>query len=141
MGIASDRWRQEHERCLARSQEAEALQHAIAAADLYMQAAQRATTPAERARFTRKCSEILALGERLKANAKAATAASQAPVPESTRPLTTSEKTIILRASRLHGNVFPPWDSAPDAAAFDAGPDGAAYVCVGTMIVLLSVAE
>ncbi|KAK0623360.1 hypothetical protein B0T14DRAFT_174333 [Immersiella caudata] len=118
----------EHERRLARSQGAEALQHAIAAADLYMQAAQRATTTAERVRLTRKCSEILALGERLKANAKAAAAASRPPVPESTRPLTTSEKTIILRASRLHGNVFPPWDSAPDPAAFDAGPNGAAYV-------------
>ena len=103
-----------------------------------MQAAQRATTPAERLRLTRKCSEILALGERLKANAKAAAAASRAPVPESTRPLTTSEKAIILRASRLHGNVFPPWDSAPDPAAFDAGPDGAAYLCVGTIIALLS---
>jgi hypothetical protein len=98
-----------------------------------MQAAQRATTPAERARLGRKCSEVLALGERLKANAKAAAVASRSRAPESTRPLTTAEKTIILRASRLHGNVFPPWESAPDPTVFDTAPDGAAYVCVGTI--------
>jgi len=104
-----------------------------------MQAAQNATTPAERARLGRKCSEVLALGERLKANATASTAASRPSVPESTRSLTTNEKTIILRASRLHGNVFPPWDSAPDPASFDTGSDETFYVCVRMMAESVSV--
>lgn len=107
----------------------EALQHAIAAAELYMQAARKAATATERGRLSRKCKDVIALGERLKANAKAAAATSRPPVPESTRPLTTVEKTIVLRASRLHGNVFPPWETAPGPATFsDAGDDGAAYM-------------
>jgi calpain-7 len=90
-----------------------------------MQAAKTAKTPAERVRLGRRCGEVIALGERLKANAGP-------PVPESTRPLTTSEKAIIWRASRLHGSLFPPWESAPDPAVFtDTGPGGTAYVCVG----------
>ncbi|KAK3357323.1 hypothetical protein B0T25DRAFT_566622 [Lasiosphaeria hispida] len=119
----------ELERRLARSRGEEALQLAIAAADLYMQAAQKAPTAAERARLSRKCSEVIALGERLKANTKAASAASRPPVPESTRPLTTPEKAIVLRSSRLHGNIFPPWESAPDPKVFsDTGIDEGAYI-------------
>ena len=86
-----------------------------------MQAARKASTPAERSRLNRKCSDVIVLAERLKANAKAAAAGSRPLVPESTRPLTTAEKTIILRASRLHGNIFPPWESAPDPSVF-SGP-------------------
>ncbi|KAK0753490.1 hypothetical protein B0T18DRAFT_452423 [Schizothecium vesticola] len=107
-----------HERLLAQAHGDEALQHAIAAADLYMQAARKASTPAERSRLNRKCSDVVVLAERLKANAKAAAAGSRPLVPESTRPLTTAEKTIILRTSRLHGNIFPPWESAPDPSVF-----------------------
>lgn len=46
---------------------------------------------------------------------------SQASKPKGTRQtrtLPTSEKTILLRSSKLHGNVFPPWDHDPDPAAF-----------------------
>ena len=89
-----------------------------------MRAAETAKTPAERVRLGRRCRELIALGERLKANAGP-------PVPESTRPLTRSEEAIILRASRLHGNLFPPWESAPDPAVFTAtSPGETAYVCV-----------
>ncbi|KAK1835070.1 hypothetical protein QBC39DRAFT_419504 [Podospora conica] len=119
----------DHERLLAQAHGDEALRHAIAAAELYMQAARKAATPAERSRLNRKCSHLIALGERLKANAKAAAAGSRPLVPESTRPLTTAEKTIILRASRLHGNIFPPWESAPDPSVFSApAPDADADV-------------
>lgn len=110
---------------------ADALKHAIAAAELYMQAASKAKTPADRSRLGRKCAELIGLGERLKANARTAAAASRLPVPESTRTPTTAEKTIILRASRLHGNIFPPWDSDPDPKSFsDSGADGDAYMWV-----------
>lgn len=94
------------------------MKHAIAAADLYMQAAGKARAPEDRKRFTRKCADLIALGERLKANAKSASSASRPPVPESTRPLTTAEKTAVLEASRLHGNVFPPWERAPAPESF-----------------------
>lgn len=96
-----------------------------------MQAARNASTAAERARLSRRCNDVIALGERIKANQRAAVASSRPPVPESTRPLSTLEKTIILRASRLHGNIFPPWESPPDPTVFsDLGPGGDAYVCV-----------
>lgn len=91
-----------------------------------MQAAGKAKTPADRTRLRRKFAELVGLGERIKANAKAAAAASRPPVPESTRALTTAEKTIVLKASRLHGNVFPPWDSPPSQELFSetSSPDG-----------------
>ncbi|KAM7205093.1 hypothetical protein V8F33_001334 [Rhypophila sp. PSN 637] len=121
----------EHERLLARSTGSDALKHAIAAADLYMQAALKAKVPTERARLRRKCSDLLALGERLKANSIVASAASRPPIPESTRPLTVQEKTIIIKSSRLHGNVFPPWETAPAPDTFtQAGPEGDVFVYV-----------
>ncbi|KAK4157118.1 hypothetical protein C8A00DRAFT_40484 [Chaetomidium leptoderma] len=117
----------EHERRLSQSQGDEALKHAIAAADLYMQAADKANTPENRKRLRRKCVELIGLGERLKAGGKATGVASRPPVPESTRPLTTAERTIVLRASRLHGNVFPPWDSAPSSESFSEPGSGDPY--------------
>ncbi|KAL1835651.1 hypothetical protein VTJ49DRAFT_1858 [Mycothermus thermophilus] len=115
----------EHERRMKAARgDKEALEHAIAAAELYMKAASAAKTAEDRRRLGRKCKELIELGERLKARTKGTTAdaAVRRPVPESTRPLTTAEKTIILKASRLHGHVFPPWDSAPGPETFsDAG--------------------
>jgi hypothetical protein len=120
---------QEHERraAEARPGDGDALKHAIAAAELYMKAAATAEAPADRKRLRRKCADLIAFGERIKAGGtKAPDGPSRPAVPESTRPLTTTEKTIVLRASRLHGNVFPPWEAAPGSAAFaDAGGQGA----------------
>jgi hypothetical protein len=105
------------------------LEHAIAAADLYMQAAVNAKAPEDRKRLRRKCADLIALGERLKTGARAPDAVSRRPVPESARPLTTAEKTVVLRASRLHGHVFPPWESAPAPESFaDAGNPPYTYV-------------
>jgi hypothetical protein len=118
---------------VGRTQGEEALKHAIAAAELYMQAASNAKTVEDRKRLRRKCAELIELGERLKANNNntVSDAASRPPVPESTRPLTTAEKTIILKASRLHGTVFPPWQSAPDPSSFSSpGNSGTPYMCV-----------
>ncbi|KAK3366345.1 hypothetical protein B0H63DRAFT_490759, partial [Podospora didyma] len=75
------------------------------------------------------CSDLIALGERLKANAKAASATSRPSVPEPTRTLPAAEKSILLRSSRLHGSIFPPWDSAPDPSTLlDRRPDSDTYV-------------
>lgn len=105
------------------------MKHAIAAAELYMQAAVKAKAPEDRKRLRRKCADLIALGERLKTSAKGPDAASRRPAPESTRPLTTAEKTIVLRASRLHGHVFPPWESAPAPESIeDVGSPAYTYV-------------
>jgi calpain-7 len=106
---------------LALSTGPEALQNAIAAAELYMQAMQKGEktmTAAERGKISRRCNDLLALAERLKANARAAAQSGQPPVPESTRILPAAEMAILLRSSRLHGNVFPPWESEPAPETF-----------------------
>ncbi len=102
-----------------------ALQHAIDAAELYMKAVKEAATPAERARLKRKCQELVARAEQLKnTTTAAATTSTPAPglpargAPQQSRELSTAEKTIVLRSSRLYGSVFPPWESAPPASAF-----------------------
>ncbi|KAA8629303.1 hypothetical protein SMACR_06499 [Sordaria macrospora] len=110
----------EHERRLAESHGQEALKHAIAAAEIYMRAAEKAANPKDRNRLQRKCSDLIALGERLKANAKSAATSARPPVPESTRTLTIAEKTLILKSSKLHGNIFPPWEKIPDPDEFAA---------------------
>ncbi|KAH6849800.1 hypothetical protein B0I37DRAFT_338981 [Chaetomium sp. MPI-CAGE-AT-0009] len=108
----------DHEQRLRNAHGDDALKHAIAAAELYMQAASKAKSVEDRKRLSRRCTELIALGERLKANARVASIASRPIVPESTRPLTTAEKTTVLEASRLHGNVFLPWERAPDLKSF-----------------------
>ncbi|EPE07366.1 palb protein [Ophiostoma piceae UAMH 11346] len=131
-----------------------ALQHVIAAVELYMKAVQEAQTPADRNRLRKKCTELMAYGEKLKTSkelppvattetslaslslaepssspavktantpntpnatkiakvAKAPNAAPARPVPLSTRELSKKEQIILLKASKLHGSVFPPWD-------------------------------
>jgi len=79
-----------------------------------MKAAQEAKAQEQRARLSRKCSELLTLAERL----KLAAANPDPPGPKSTRELTTAEKVIILRASKIHGKLFPPWDHPPGPDAF-----------------------
>ena len=74
-----------------------------------MRAAEKAANPKDRSRLRRKFDDLAALGERLKANAKSAATSARQPVPESTRTLTVAEKTLILKSSKLHGNIFPPW--------------------------------
>lgn len=105
---------QEHERKAASSSGKEALSHAISAAELYMQAVQKAAAPADRMRLSRKCSDMLDLAERL----KSLSMNPEPPGPKSTRQLSTAEKAILLRSSRLHGKVFPPWEAAPESKAF-----------------------
>lgn len=85
-----------------------------------MRAAEKAANPKDRNRLQRKCSDLIALGERLKANAKFAATSARPPVPESTRTLTIAEKTLILKSSKLHGNIFPPWEKIPDPDEFAA---------------------
>jgi hypothetical protein len=96
-----------------------------------MSAAATAPTIQDRKRLRRKCADLIALGERLKAgaNGSGTSARPRRPlVPVSTRPLTTLEKTIILKASRLHGDVFLPWETDPGPEVFS--DDGGVYLFV-----------
>jgi len=99
---------QEHESSVGRSSGKTALQHAISAAECYMKAARTASTPADRARLKRKCEELIALAERLKGPTPG-----PSNTPQQSRQLPTAEKMILLRSSKLHGSIFPPWESAP----------------------------
>ncbi|KAK8022333.1 Calpain-like protease palB/cpr-8 [Apiospora rasikravindrae] len=100
----------------------EALDHAIASAELYMKAAGTARVPTEKARLRQKCNDLLSLAERLKKIARAVDTVSQVEkrlkLPRLSRQIPISEQTILLRGSKLHGSKFPPWESDPDPEEF-----------------------
>lgn len=85
-----------------------ALAAAIAAAELYMAAAASAPSKAQAARLRRRCQELIRDAETLKARRA--------------RP------DVLRRASRLHGNDFPPWDAEPADAEFERRPGADLYV-------------
>ncbi|RKU47891.1 cysteine protease [Coniochaeta pulveracea] len=90
------------------------------AGQMLMEAAQKARTKKDRSILTRKCNELITLAERY----KLAAANPDPPGPKSTRKLSTAEKVILLRSSKLHGSTFLPWEGPPAAETFAKGPDG-----------------
>ncbi|KLU83507.1 calpain-7 [Magnaporthiopsis poae ATCC 64411] len=136
----------ELERLARRASGKDAVKHAIAAAEAYMKAVKEASSPAEKNRLKRRCEEVIVFAERLKGPLQApglepaarrgsATTASLSAAPGSpaacsalpqgpaqSRQLPTSEKAILLRSSRLHGNIFPPWDAPPSEDSFRRSP-------------------
>jgi calpain-7 len=90
-----------------------------------MKAVSAARTPADKARFKQKINDLVSQAERLKKIIKAGDSVSKVErrlkLPRMVRQLPTSEKNILLRASKLHGNIFPPWESDPDPDDF-TGP-------------------
>ncbi|KYK54547.1 PALB protein [Drechmeria coniospora] len=94
---------------LARSSGHETLSHAIRGAELYMAAAAEASNEIDAARLRRKCRELILFAEKLKA------------APSS------PQLHILQRASRLHGNDFPPWDGHPSPDEFDLAPGVAPF--------------
>ncbi|KAF6836067.1 palb protein [Colletotrichum plurivorum] len=112
---------QEEEALMAESTGNEALNHAIAAADLYMKAAGSAKSQADRTRLTRKCKGLVTYAEQLKASLSSVAvtpAAATTPSGCHVRQIPSAERTILLRSSRLHGNIFPPWQSNPSDSIF-----------------------
>ncbi|KAI1133056.1 PALB protein [Nemania abortiva] len=113
---------QEHERLASTCSGKEALDHAIAAAELYMKAARQSTSPVDKKRMNRKCEELILKAESLKKSSQATDSVSiierRLKLPRQVREIPTSEKNILYRNSRLHGNTFPPWESDPDPAYF-----------------------
>ncbi|OBR13862.1 PALB protein [Colletotrichum higginsianum IMI 349063] len=120
------------EALMARSSGRDALNHAIAAADLYMKAAKEAASPADRVRFRKKCEGLITHAEQLKSSpratpattTKATTVITSASNPNChVRQIPSNERAILLRSSRLHGNIFPPWQSDPVDGTFSL-PEG-----------------
>ena len=109
-----------------------------------MKAARQASSAEEKSRFKKKCEEMISMAERLKIAPSSTSSPNPSPassarrtgtgtdtvaaverrlkLPRSSRQLPTAEKNILLRGSRLHGNVFPPWESDPDPEEFQGPP-------------------
>jgi calpain-7 len=99
----------------------EALQRAIEAVELYMQAMEVAADSPERARLRARCRILLKRAESLKKGDTWQQATSTARVlkgPVSSRVLTVKEKVILLEGSKLNGFIFPCWESDPDPEEF-----------------------
>ncbi|PFH55486.1 hypothetical protein XA68_18188 [Ophiocordyceps unilateralis] len=101
------------EALLARASGKVALGHAIRAAELYMIAAGETSNKAHASRLRNKCQEMIALAEKLKI--------------WQTPALSSSHSDILLAASRLHDNYFPPWDGDPDDVEFELPPGSELY--------------
>lgn len=98
---------------MANSTGQDALSHAIRAVDLFMAAVKQAPTKTDAARLRRKCAELIAHAETLKANLASASL---------------SPQEIILRdASCLHGNKFPQWKVEPRQEDFQSHSDDSVY--------------
>ena len=113
---------QEHERLASSSSGKEALDHAIAAAELYMKAAKHSVNSVDKKRLNRKCEELILKAESLKRSSRTTNNVSiserKLRVPRQARQIPTSEKNILYRNSRLHGHTFPPWEADPDPTYF-----------------------
>ncbi|KAI0398813.1 PALB protein [Xylaria palmicola] len=113
---------QEHERLASSCAGKDALDHVIAAAELYMKAARQSASPADKKRMSKKCEELILTAESLKQSTRRTDTTSSVKrkleLPRQTRQIPTSEKNILYRNSRLHGSTFPPWESDPDPVYF-----------------------
>ncbi|KAI1465026.1 cysteine proteinase [Daldinia caldariorum] len=112
----------EREALASKTQGKDALDHAAAAAELYMKAAQGASSPEEKSRLIKKCQSLLSKAESLKklcqAGGSVAVVEKRLKLPRSARQIPKSEQAILLRNSRLHGSIFLPWDSDPNPDEF-----------------------
>ncbi|KAI5801171.1 hypothetical protein EDC01DRAFT_716401 [Geopyxis carbonaria] len=113
-----------------------ALDAAIKAAELYLKARSQCTNEVEHAALERKCQELLAKAERWKRQKKAEDAADQQdttpkyasgppkryPAPKFTKKLSVKEEMILLKSSKINGNVFPPWKGPPASTEFPEEP-------------------
>ncbi|KAI1816022.1 PALB protein [Poronia punctata] len=113
----------EHESLALSCSGKEALNHIIAAAECYMEAMKQASNPSDKKRLSKKCEELIRRAESLKRPGPARESVSDVEkrlkLPRQVREIPTSEKTILYRNSRLHGNTFPPWEADPDPSFFE----------------------
>lgn len=87
-----------------------------------MKAAGATSDPREKSRLVKKCQAMLTRAETLKKTHQngggVAAAEKRLKLPRRTRETPISEQNILLRGSKLHGNIFPPWDADPDPKEF-----------------------
>ncbi|KUJ12683.1 cysteine proteinase [Mollisia scopiformis] len=107
----------------------EALENAIRAVELYMRAAEHASSGEEKSRLRGKCKQLLSRAEEIKKSTKwSPKPKSRPPVLESKRSISKREEVILLESSRLHGFIFPQWKSDPDESIFVGETDAAKYI-------------
>lgn len=108
-----------------RTTRADALAHAIAAAELYMSAYKESGTqqPERKASLRRKFEELVVLAEQLKAR-KPTQAKSM------DKKMAQEELSILNRSSDLHGNHFRPWECNPPDDQFSTSHGGGSFTCV-----------
>ncbi|KAM4055400.1 calpain family cysteine protease [Hirsutella rhossiliensis] len=84
-----------------------------------MAAAGEASTKAHAARLRRRCHELIVYAEKLKSQ-------------QATLSQFIVQPGILVRASRLHGNDFPPWTAEPHDAEFELRPGADLYTDAAT---------
>ncbi|KAI5305784.1 hypothetical protein KEM56_003339, partial [Ascosphaera pollenicola] len=113
-----------------------ALNAAITAAELYLDAYRLATSPHDKKRLDARCNALLTWAESLKKSSKGSSSSSlssssSSPSPSSPsrpkRQLSKREQIILLEGSKLHGSVFPPWSTQPAAKEFERQADGSLF--------------
>ncbi|KAH7127726.1 hypothetical protein EDB81DRAFT_149477 [Dactylonectria macrodidyma] len=114
-----ERRAQAAESLISRSSGQAALDHAIKAADLYMRAASEAASKPEATRLRQKCQQLITLAEQLKAS--------------QTGALPVQHPSLLQQSSRLHGNYFPQWTSAPAESDFRLPLGGIPFVDDATL--------
>ncbi|KAK2612949.1 cysteine protease [Conoideocrella luteorostrata] len=118
-----EREAQFEESLAAKSGGQDALKHAIKAAEMYMKASQEVIVKTDATRLRRKCEELINHAERLKAQI-AETGPPGLPLSAGP-PLHMSKAAhILIQASILHGNEFPPWDGDPLIDEFESSTAG-----------------
>ena len=108
----------------------EALSHAFAAIEIYMDVIKLHSQESEKSRLRIKCNALLQRAEEIKKTAywqPSTSSAAFLKVPLSTRPISTREQIILLEGSKLHGFVFPPWKTEPDDVVFEEVPLGKSH--------------
>jgi calpain-7 len=137
------------ERITHSSTKEEALKNAILATEIYMKAIKLASSAAERDKLKAKCMRVLARAEEIKQMKNwslpvnqdgMVTRGRRLKTPSSLRALSTREEVILLESSKLHGFIFPPWQSDPTEEFFDMVGNGEyyTYVFILCMCVLLA---
>lgn len=99
----------------------DAFRNAIRAAELYMKITKLASSESEKARLRSKCKQILSRAEEIKQLTEWIPTPSKSfllKAPISGREISKREEIILLEGSKLHGFIFPPWKSDPDASVF-----------------------
>ncbi|KAL9077099.1 MAG: hypothetical protein Q9157_003469 [Trypethelium eluteriae] len=114
-----------------------ALQLAVRAAELAMRCLQLASSSDQKAAVSKRCKLLLEQAEEIKNDPhwqpfkpiRQQSSSACLPLvkklndPISARKFTTSEKIVLLKASKLNDYIFPQWEGPPDPSYFEIKPD------------------